>query len=116
MMPHPPVCLEFISKYFMDYTPRSMFRKIISKEFMSPEHEKFRKWYFKAFTKSELLEVKDIYYQDLEENQKMAWFFDWFKEWYPNQQSIRSIGNFTKDRTTADGETKRSIHPFLYCL
>ena len=59
---------------FMDFTPNSILRQIISKEFMSLEHKAFRDTYFNTFSKSELALIKHIYYQDLAKQQKIIWF------------------------------------------
>ena len=50
---------NFNSEPKLDFSPDSFLRHCINKEFMRPEHNKFRKSFFQTFTKEEILFLKN---------------------------------------------------------
>ncbi|KAF6144213.1 hypothetical protein GIB67_004886 [Kingdonia uniflora] len=96
----------------MDLSPNSIIRQFVSNEFMTSSHDDFRKWYWKTFTRDQLLLIKDINYHEIERSQKITFFCDWFTSWYSCPQYIISnMEDFTKTWVKPDGTKVQSVYP-----
>ena len=50
----------------------------LRKEFMSPQYEEKRKWFFKTYSKFMGNHIREKYYDFMNEIQAKVKFFDWF--------------------------------------
>jgi hypothetical protein len=82
-LPQPQKWL-FIFEFYGFYTKLCSLL-LISKEFMGPQHQDFRNWYFTKIDKSKQDFIKDHVYKDLENRQTVIPFKTWFLDWYQNQ-------------------------------
>jgi hypothetical protein len=98
----------------MDLSPNSFIRQVICKEFMASWHREFRTWYLENFSESELLFIKNQFYQNMEKQQEFMFFTKWFPDWYMNQYYLPITENFHKDwEKNKDGSITRIVRPHL---
>ena len=68
----------------------------LRKEFMSPQYEEKRKWFFKTYSKFMGNHIREKYYDFMNEIQAKVKFFDWFDRTYTTK-NLRTIKRATKN-------------------
>ena len=87
---------------------------ILNDEFNSLENQNIRIWYFNNFS-SYTKNIKDEYFQFMNDNGYQLYFFEWFEEYYLKPKQVHVIDNCFKWQLS-EGQVIESNHPPLSSL
>lgn len=90
----------------IDFSPGSQARKIISQEFYSTKWTFFKDWLFKNYSKEELQEIQNKFYEHLSSINQIIHFIPWFTYTF-----LHDIHNIERDYTLSGDKIITSIFP-----
>lgn len=91
----------------IDFSPGSIARQKIRKEFALPRWEPFREWFFNNFHKEEQIQLQEEFYDKCLETNNILFFVPWFMSTYVDQY----ISVLERNYKLMNGECSTSAYP-----
>ena len=95
----------------MDFTPGSVLRFMIGKEFMEPIHDDLRSWFFSKFSEEFRTEIQEAFYEHLSRTQTIEYFCKWFERSFFPGGRLSVLVNHSKTWRKTDGSNFTAVHP-----